>query len=229
MKQKSVDIPHLQSVTNEIYNKANIEFKQYFPDIEFSEAEITLPHLKLAKTQTYEEKHHELMQSAKTFKKCIEDHKKETAVIRTYGTELSLRKRNMIRITEYFETSESCYERTMKEKEKILSGTKKNKVHIPTNIRPWNQERCIDIVKSYPANHKINFTDLGRECGLIVDGYPRNGGQIVKCFLEENGINTENFDYHSKSITNTRLRRGKRKIDGTTVSIPADITNEQLK
>ena len=76
---------------------------------------------------------------------------------------------------------------------------------------------------------KKNKKYLGRECGLIVDGYPRNGGQIVKCFLEDNGININKFDYHSKGTTDTRLRRGKRKIDGTTVSVPADITNEQLK
>ena len=47
----------------------------------------------------------------------------------------------MIRMTEYFETSESCITRTMKEKEKILSGKKVNKVHIPTHIPPWNQEK----------------------------------------------------------------------------------------
>ena len=191
MKQKPVNTLHLQSVTKEIYDKANIELKQYFPDIDFCEAEVTLSELKLARTQTYEEKRQELTQSASKFKTCIENHKKETAVIRTCGTELSLRKRNMIRMTEYFETSESCKARTMKEKEKILSGTKKSKVHIPTNIPPWNQERCIDIIQSYPDKHKINFTDLGRECGLIVDGYPKHGGQIVKCFLENNGINTK--------------------------------------
>ena len=46
----------------------------------------------------------------------------------------------------------------------------------------------------------------------------------MKCFFGNNGINTNNFDYHSKSTTDTRLRRGKRKINGTT-----DITNEKLK
>ena len=125
------------------------------------------------------------MQSALKFKTCKENHKKETAVIRTYGTELSLRKRNMIRMAEYFETSESCITRTMKEKKKYYLVKKVNKVHIPTHIPPWNQEKCIEIVQLYPENHKINFTDLLRECGL----YPKNGGQIVKCFLENNGIN----------------------------------------
>ena len=32
-----------------------------------------------------------------------------------------------------------------------------------------------------------------------------------------------------ESTTDTRLRRGKRKIDGTTLSVPADITNKKLK
>ena len=94
-----------------------MEFKQHFPDIDFCEAEVTLPELKLERKQTYDEKRQELTQSALKFKTCIENHKKETAVIRTYGTELSLRKRNMIRMTEYFGTSESYITRTMKEKE----------------------------------------------------------------------------------------------------------------
>ena len=123
-KQKTVNTLQLQSVTKEKYNKTNIKLKQYFPDIDICEAEVTLPELKLARIQTYEEKWQELTQLALKFKTCIENHKKETAVIRTYGTELSLRKRNMICMTEYFETSKSFITRTTKEKEKILSGKK---------------------------------------------------------------------------------------------------------
>ena len=37
------------------------------------------------------------------------------------------------------------------------------------------------------------------------------------------------IDYHSKSTSDTRLRRGGGEIDGTTVSVTADITNEKLK
>ena len=57
MKQKTVRTLQLQSVTKEICNKA------------------------------YDKKRQDLTQSAIKFKSCIENHKKETAVIRTYGTE----------------------------------------------------------------------------------------------------------------------------------------------
>ena len=48
-------------------------------------------------------------------------------MLRTFGTELSLAKRNKIRMTEYFETPEQCKERTFKDMEKIDSGKNKKK------------------------------------------------------------------------------------------------------
>ena len=83
-----------------------------------------VPELNLSKTPTYEEKRTEIRKSAQDFKKAVENHKKETADLRTFGTELSLSKRNKIRMTEYFETSEQCKERTFKDMEKIESGKK---------------------------------------------------------------------------------------------------------
>ena len=48
-------------------------------------------------------------------------------MLRTFGTELSLSKRNKIRMAEYFETPEQCKERTFKDMEKIDSGKKTQK------------------------------------------------------------------------------------------------------
>ena len=80
------------------------------------------PELNLSNTPTYEEKRTEIRKFAQDFKKAVKNHKKETAVLRTFGTELSLSQRNKIRMTEYFETSEQCKECTYKDMEKIDSG-----------------------------------------------------------------------------------------------------------
>ena len=118
----------LQTITQHIYTKANSEFKKSFPDLEFSNALVMVPELNLSKTPTYEEKRTEVRKSAQDFKKAVENQKKETAVLRTFGTELSLSKRNKIRMTEYFETSEQCKERTFKDMEKIESGKNAKKI-----------------------------------------------------------------------------------------------------
>ena len=94
----------LQTITQHIYTKANSEFKKSFPGLEFSDALVMVPELNLSKTPTYEEKRTEIRKSAQDFKKAVENHKKETIVLRTFDTELSLSKRNKIRMTEYFET-----------------------------------------------------------------------------------------------------------------------------
>ena len=130
-KQKILvhNMTQLQTITQHIYTKANSEFKKSFPDLEFSDTLVMVPELNLLKTPTYEEKRTEIRKSAQDFKKAVENHKKETAVLlRTFGTELPLSKRNKIRMTEYFETSEQCTERTFKDMEKIESGKKRKKI-----------------------------------------------------------------------------------------------------
>ena len=128
-KQKILihNMTQLQTITQHIYTKANSEFKKAFPGLEFFDDLVVVPELNLSKTPTYEEKWIEIRKSAQDFKKAVENHKKETAVLRIFGTEFSLSKRNKIRMTEYFETSEQCKERTFKDMEKIDSGKKTQK------------------------------------------------------------------------------------------------------
>ena len=86
-----------------------------------------IPKLSLSKRPTYEEKRTDMRKTGQDFKKAVESHKKETAVLRTFGTELSLSKRNKIRMAEYFETPEQCKDRTFKDMEKVDSGKKRKK------------------------------------------------------------------------------------------------------
>ena len=60
-------------------------------------------------------------------------------------------------MTEYFETSEQCKERTFKDMEKIDSGEKNAKIN--------HVEECLDMVRLYPEGNKINTSGLARHYG----------------------------------------------------------------
>ena len=51
-----------------------------------------------------------------------------------------------------------------------------------------------------PEVNKINFTALARKYGMKSGSgsFPGNGGQVVKEFLIENGVNIIQFDYKLK-------------------------------
>ena len=86
------------------------------------------------------------------------------------------------------------------------------------------------MMRSYPKGNKINFSELARHYGVKNNNneFPKNGGQIVKMFLQENGINFDSLNYKNK-IAAVHFRRKKRKIAGINVSIPTDVTNTQVK
>ena len=98
------------------------------------------------------------------------------------------------------------------------------------HIWPWNEEECLEMVRSYPEGNKINFSELARHYGVKNNNneFPKNGGQIVKMFLQENGMNFDSLNYKNKSSA-VHSRRKKRKTDGINVSIPTDVTNTQVK
>ena len=59
--------------------------------------------------------------------------------------------------------------------------------------------------------------------------FPGNGGQVVKEFLIDNGVDISQSDYKSKEQSDTRTRRFKRKIQGTEIAMPCDPTNKRVK
>ena len=227
-KQKPVDMNELQNKTREIYDNANMELKKTFPGIEFTQAQIKLSELRLQNKPSWREKQKETRKTVQHFKKSVEKHLKETTVLRTFGTELSLSKRNKIRIIESFETQEQCRKRTNNDLEKIAAGKKCKKDHVGTNTS-FNEDACINIVESYPDGYEINFSELARTC-LVKNKeneVPNNGGQIVKEMLKRKNINLSRFS--DKHYSDDNYRRKKRKIEGTDVSMPCDITNADLK
>ena len=79
-KQKiHIHMTQLQTITQNIYTKANTEFKKSLPDLEFSGALIMGPELNLSTTPTYEKKRTEIRKSAQDFKKAVENHKKRNS------------------------------------------------------------------------------------------------------------------------------------------------------
>ena len=69
-------------------------------------------------------------------------------------------------MVESFETPQQCKERSFKEREKVESGKKRKKVHVPSNILPWNEDECLHMVRSYPEGYNINVSDLARQSGI---------------------------------------------------------------
>ena len=208
----------------------NREFQKSFPGMNFIDGEVLLPELKIIKTPTWQEKRKEKRKAAQEIKHKVEIRKKETAVTRVFGTEISLAKRNKVRLLESFETIPECNERTYRNFQKIQEGKKRKKDHIGNNTNTWDKQGCLAMVQAYGMCDAINFSSLARTFG-VKDGdgnVPKNGGQIVKQYLEDNAIELGNFNYRGKN-DGVKCRRKKRKIGGTEVSIPSDITNAEVQ
>ena len=107
----------------------------------------------------------------KECKENIESQRMETAVERTYGTDVSLQKRQKIWLIESFETYAQCKNRNLK-------TNKNTRNHI--GKVSWDSNGCLEEVESYgPDISNINFSALARKYGMknSAGNFPRNGGQ----------------------------------------------------
>ena len=59
--------------------------------------------------------------------------------------------------------------------------------------------------------------------------FPGNGGQVVKEFLKEKNVDFSRLHYNSMEHSDDRVRRCKRKVYGTGISMPCDPTNQAAK
>ena len=133
-------------------------------------------------------------------------------------------------MSQSFESFHQAEERTAIKQRKMEIGTNKPKNHIGSNVDPWNQEDCLNEVLNYEEGDSINFTELARKYGVHnKDGnIPGNAGQIVKEYLKVCNIPLEKLN-NSKVTQVTRIRRAKRKLDGIDITIPTELTTEQVK
>ena len=107
---------------------------------------------------------------------------------------------------ESYESKDEAKERTSKEKEKIAAGKKKGNNQGNIHTYDWNWRKCFDYFNTLQYGSEVNYKASAESFGLKDrKGKPLgNGGQLLKKFLEQNGINTSKF----KSV------RGEVKIAG---------------
>jgi len=113
--QEQVKVPSKTELLNkakEIYSLANAEFKSLFPGHELIDTLVDVPDLKIKKN-TWESRRKESKTITRKVKKSIESQKNETAVLRAYGTDISFRKRNEMRLLESFESKQECIDRSV--------------------------------------------------------------------------------------------------------------------
>ena len=148
-------------------------------------------------------------------------------IFRTFGNNNSLNQRQQLRLQESFETLAECKRRSLKELEELEEGKKRPHNHTG-NINKWDLSQCLREVAALPDGAYLNFSQLARQHGIIsANGDPlKNGGQIVKDTLVNNGIDLERFEYLGKS-TELRIRRKKiRLTEG--ITMPCEPTNKQV-
>ena len=213
----------LKEVTKNILTEANNKIKKTFPGLDIADAAQAVPEFHLEKKKSKAEKQRIKRKICKDFKENIESQRMETAVYRTYGTDVSLQKRQKIRLSESFETYAECKNRSLK-------ANKNARNHIGSVS--WDSNGCLNEFKSYaPDISNINFSALARKYGMKnnAGNFPGNWGQVVKEFLKEKNVDFSRLHYKSKEHSDDRVRRCKRKVQGSGISMPCDPTNQAVK
>lgn len=132
----------------------------------------------------------------------IEQHLQSTDAINVLAEGQSLASYKRLRLSQSFESPQSCERAASKKK------------HSPKfDAVEWDKEGLLNRLRNWPLEHKINWTEIGREFG--VPG--RNKGQVVKEFAMENDVNVFDLD---KRPPNTRVRARKLRMPGGAVSVP---------
>ena len=100
---------------------------------------------------------------------------------------------------------------------------KRHKSHSPNFDRvEWDKEKVITDLKQYPKDKPINWSQFAKEH----DVPGSNGGQVVKQYAQQNGIDTIALDNRSPD---RRLRSQHKRMPGGEVSIPCNPTPKSIK
>ena len=131
---------------------------------------------------------------------------------RLYGTKISLKLRQELRMKQYFESREDAQKRVDVEQSKQASGLKRKKDHVG-NISNYtfDQENCINEIDSYDNDHNINFSGLASRHHLKNShgNLPDNGGQVLKEILLQMNYDFSRFTSIKESVI--RIRRQCRR------------------
>ena len=96
------------------------------------------------------------------------------------------------------------------------------KRRINDSILEQYKDIVISKLSDWPQDKRINWSELGRLCGLNA----KNRGQIVRDIAEESGIDTTQYAQQARSSI---VRSSKAKLPGNEISVPAMPTVLSIK
>ena len=95
----------------------------------------------------------------------------------------------------------------------------------------WDKEAMKAEVEGYEDNHLINWKELASRYNVCNKSgqLAKNGGQIVKEWLISQGVDVKRFRTKRQTEVDHIIRRKKRRGAGGEISVPTEISVEQLK
>lgn len=122
----------------------------------------------------------------------------ETAALTTLAEDESLSRYQCKRLSQSFEKP---------------SAPKKPRTHSPSieNIT-MDKEAVLNDLRNFPLNTKINWSEFARSHGV----QNKNGGQIIKQFATEQGLDVLTLECRAETPTR-RIQSQKRKLPGTAI------------
>ena len=121
----------------------------------------------------------------------------QTAALTTLAEDESLARYQQKRLSQSFEKP---------------PAPKKLRTHSPSiNNITMDKENVLNDLRNFPSTTKINWSEFARSHGVK----NKNGGQIIKQYVSEQGVDVLKLECRTE--TPTRIRSQKRKLPGTAI------------
>eukprot|EP00058_Branchiostoma_floridae_P002597 XP_002588085.1 hypothetical protein BRAFLDRAFT_87602 [Branchiostoma floridae] len=131
-------------------------------------------------------------------------------LIVTYGSGESLNARRVRRLAEEFETKAEAEQRSKQRKEKEASGAVKalNRLGKFADFADFDKDGMKQEVMGFENGTTVNWSELARKYNVKGKGgeRPSNAGQLIKLWLQEEGVDTERFN---SGTGGERIRRAR--------------------
>ncbi len=209
--------PHLskKQTTRKVLAELDNVYQEKF-DCSFTESiPKDCPRAGLEKKRTGQEKKKEKRQILRQCKTHMEAQFTSQDADTVLEEGLSLRKYQQLRLAQSFETPQQKQTRAQK-------GNPKKKSHSPNfaNVT-WDKNGLLAESRTLEG-HRVNWMALGRKYGIP----GKNAGQVVKEYLQSQGIDTSSIDGR---VSNTRVRARKLRMPGGEISVPCHSTISTVK
>ena len=140
----------------------------------------------------------------------------ENDAITVLAENQSLSSYKCIRLSQSFETPQE-------KKDRYEKHVPKQRKHSPNfDTVSWDKDKVQQDLELWPEGEKINWSKFAREHQINA----KNGGQIVKEFTVEIGIDVKRVDGRVEGV---RMHAKKLKMPGGEISVPCHKTAEQVR